>query len=69
MAKFFIDRPVFAMVIAMVIVIVGAIAIPTLPIATYPEVVPPVVQIIAQYRGAIHKIWKRRSPNPSSSNL
>lgn len=51
MARFFIDRPVFAMVIAIVIVIVGAVAIPTLPIATYPEVVPPVVQIIAQYRG------------------
>lgn len=51
MAKFFIDRPVFAIVIAIVIVIVGLVAIPTLPIATYPEVVPPVVQIIANYRG------------------
>ncbi len=51
MAKFFINRPVFAMVIAIVIVIVGAVAIPSLPIATYPEVVPPVVQIIANYRG------------------
>jgi multidrug efflux pump len=51
MAKFFINRPVFAMVIAIVIVIVGAVAIPNLPIATYPEVVPPVVQIIANYRG------------------
>ena len=48
MAKFFIDRPVFAMVIAIVIVILGGVAIPTLPIATYPEVVPPVVQITAQ---------------------
>src|SRR5436305_11322600 len=51
MARFFIDRPVFAMVIAIVIVIVGAVAIPNLPIATYPEVVPPVVQIVASYRG------------------
>ena len=42
MARFFIDRPVFAMVIAIVIVILGAVAIPSLPIATYPEVVPPV---------------------------
>ncbi len=39
------------MVIAIVIVIVGAVAIPNLPIATYPEVVPPVVQIVASYRG------------------
>jgi len=51
MARFFIDRPVFAIVIAIVIVILGAVAIPTLPIATYPEVVPPVVQITASYLG------------------
>ena len=50
MARFFVDRPVFAMVMAIIIVIVGAVAIPTLPIATYPEVVPPVVQVIANYR-------------------
>lgn len=51
MARFFIDRPVFAIVIAIVIVIIGAVVIPTLPIATYPEVVPPVVQITANYQG------------------
>ncbi|HUQ93247.1 MAG TPA: multidrug efflux RND transporter permease subunit [Bryobacteraceae bacterium] len=51
MAKFFIGRPVFAMVIAIVIVILGGVAIPGLPIATYPQVVPPVVQITASYRG------------------
>jgi hydrophobe/amphiphile efflux-1 (HAE1) family protein len=51
MARFFIDRPVFAMVIAIVIVILGVVAIPTLPIATFPEVVPPVVQITASYLG------------------
>jgi hydrophobe/amphiphile efflux-1 (HAE1) family protein len=51
MAKFFIDRPVFAIVIAIVIVLLGIVAIPALPIATYPEVVPPVVEITANYRG------------------
>jgi hydrophobe/amphiphile efflux-1 (HAE1) family protein len=51
MARFFIDRPVFAMVIAIVIVLIGAVSIPNLPIAAYPEVVPPVVQVIANYRG------------------
>lgn len=51
MARFFINRPVFAIVIAIVIVLLGAVAIPTLPVATYPEVVPPVVQITANYRG------------------
>lgn len=51
MAKFFIDRPVFAIVIAIVIIILGAVVIPSLPVATYPEVVPPVVQITANYQG------------------
>ncbi|MEO8049965.1 MAG: multidrug efflux RND transporter permease subunit [Acidobacteriota bacterium] len=52
MARFFIDRPVFAIVIAIVIIILGAVAIPTLPIASFPEVVPPVVQITASYLGS-----------------
>jgi multidrug efflux pump len=51
MARFFIDRPVFAIVIAIVVVLLGSIAIPALPVATYPEVVPPVVEITANYRG------------------
>jgi multidrug efflux pump len=51
MARFFIDRPVFAIVIAIIIVILGAVSIPSLPIASYPEVVPPVVQITANYLG------------------
>jgi multidrug efflux pump len=51
MAHFFIRRPVFAIVIAIVIIILGSVAIPNLPIATYPEVVPPVVQITANYLG------------------
>jgi hydrophobe/amphiphile efflux-1 (HAE1) family protein len=51
MARFFIDHPVFAMVIAIVIVILGAVAIPNLAVANYPEVVPPVVQISATYLG------------------
>ena len=51
MARFFIDRPVFAIVIAIVIIILGVVAIPNLPIAAFPEVVPPVVQITASYLG------------------
>src|SRR5215469_7801751 len=51
MARFFIDRPIFAIVIAIVIVILGGVAAYNLPIATYPELVPPVVQIVANYRG------------------
>ena len=51
MARFFIDRPVFAMVIAIVIVILGAVAIPGLPISAYPQVVPPSVQVTANLSG------------------
>jgi multidrug efflux pump len=52
MARFFIERPVFAMVIAIVIIILGSVAIPTLPVANFPEVVPPTVQITAFYLGS-----------------
>lgn len=51
MGRFFIDRPVFAMVIAIVIVILGLVAIPSLPVASYPQVVPPQIQVTATYLG------------------
>ena len=69
MAKFFIDRPVFAIVIAIVIVILGTVAIPTLPIATYPEVVPPVVQITAQYRGGNSQDLEKTVAQPIEQQL
>ncbi len=47
-----INRPILAMVLSIVLVIVGAIAYPTLPIAEYPQVVPPTVVVTAQYPGA-----------------
>src|SRR5436309_10902105 len=69
MARFFIDRPVFAMVIAIVTVIVGAVAIPNLPIATYPQVVPPVVQIIASYRGGNSQDLEKTVAQPIEQKL
>ncbi len=51
MARFFIDRPIFAMVIAIIIVILGLVAIPSLPVASYPQVVPPQIQVTANYLG------------------
>lgn len=51
MARFFIGHPVFAIVIAIVMVILGVVAIPGLPVASYPEIVPPVVQITTSYLG------------------
>src|SRR6266480_2256206 len=52
MSKFFIKRPIVAMVIAILTVIVGAIAIKTLPVAQFPNIVPPEVQVLATYVGA-----------------
>src|SRR5215471_2993512 len=69
MAKFFIDRPVFAIVIAIVMVMLGAAAIPNLPIATYPEVVPPVVQITANFRGANAQDLERTVAQPIEQQL
>ncbi len=69
MAKFFIDRPVFAMVIAIVIVICGRGGIPNLPVATYPEVVPPVVQIIANYRGGNAQDLEKTVAQPIEQQL
>ena len=52
LSKFFIDRPIFAWVIAIVIMLLGALSLATLPIAQYPQIAPPQVQISATYPGA-----------------
>src|ERR1700726_238053 len=52
MSKFFINRPIVAMVISIVTVIIGAITILTLPVALFPNIVPPEVQVLATYVGA-----------------
>src|SRR5688500_2442651 len=51
-SHFFIDRPIFATVLSIVIVIVGVVAVTQLPIAQYPDVAPPTVQVTATYPGA-----------------
>src|SRR6476661_10831969 len=52
MAKFFIDRPIFAWVIALFILVTGSVAITQLPIAQYPPVAPPSIVVSAVYPGA-----------------
>ena len=52
MAKFFINRPIFAWVIAIVIMLAGGLAVTQLPVEQYPEIAPPSVQINASYPGA-----------------
>src|SRR6185295_18780602 len=52
MARFFIDRPVFAIVISLLTVIVGLVTLVSLPIAQFPKIVPPEVRITSSYVGA-----------------
>src|SRR6266436_3433615 len=52
LARFFIDRPVLAWVISIVIILLGGLAAALLPIAEYPEITPPNVQVTAKYPGA-----------------
>ena len=52
MSRYFIDRPIFAWVIAMVLMLAGIIAIRSLPVAQFPEIAPPAVAITASYPGA-----------------
>ena len=56
MAKFFIDRPVFAMVISIVIVLGGLVSMKATPIAQYPDIAPPTVQVTAIYPGATAEV-------------
>lgn len=51
-SKFFIDRPIFATVIAIIMVLAGALCVFTLPIAQYPDITPPTVMVNASYPGA-----------------
>src|SRR5688572_907217 len=52
LSRFFVDRPIFAAVLSIIIFTAGAIAIPQLPVSEYPEVVPPQVQVRAIYPGS-----------------
>ena len=56
MARFFIDRPIFAWVIAIIIMLAGGLAVLKLPVSMYPEVAPPAVEISANYPGASAKV-------------
>ncbi|MGE4246661.1 MAG: efflux RND transporter permease subunit, partial [Parvibaculaceae bacterium] len=49
---FFVDRPIFASVVSIIIVLIGSVAYLSLPVAQYPEVAPPTVVVRAQYPGA-----------------
>ena len=69
LSHYFIDRPVFAAVIAIIIVLVGAIAYPTLPVAQYPNIAPPTVTVSATYPGATAATLADTVSNPIEEQI
>ena len=69
MAPFFINRPVFAIVIAIVIVLLGIVSIPSLPVAAYPDLVPPVVSVSANYLGGNAEDLEKTIAEPIEEQL
>ena len=68
-SRFFIDRPIFAFVISIFIVIAGLAAMRSLPIAQYPDISPPVVQVIAVYPGASAEVVEQTVAAPIENAL
>lgn len=51
-SRFFIERPIFAIVLALAMILVGIVTVKTLPVAQYPDITPPTVMVTASYPGA-----------------
>jgi len=68
-SKFFINRPIVAMVISILIVIVGAVTITALPVAQFPNIVPPEVQVLATYVGADAKTIEQSVATPIEQQM
>src|SRR5579871_4970215 len=69
LSRFFVDRPVFAGMISLAIFLIGLIAVFQLPISEYPEVVPPSVQVVAQFPGANPKVIAETVATPLEEQI
>ena len=69
LSRFFIERPIFAAVISIVIVLTGLVAMTTLPIAQYPEITPPVVTVTATYPGASAEVLQNTVAAPIEEQI
>lgn len=68
-SKFFIDRPIFAGVLSVLILLAGLLSVFQLPISEYPEVVPPSVVVRAQYPGANPKVIAETVASPLEESI
>ena len=69
MAEFFVRRPIVAMVIAIIIVLVGLVSLGSLPVAQYPEITPPEVGVTATYTGANAEIVEQSVATPLEQKI
>ena len=69
LSHFFIDRPIFATVLSIITIIVGSISYFALPIAQYPEVAPPTIQVAAAYPGASAKVISETVATPLEQEI
>src|SRR6056297_952904 len=69
MSRFFINRPIFASVLSIIIVIAGLVTLFNLPIAQYPEISPPTVQVSASYPGASAKVVSESVAQPIEEQI
>src|SRR5580698_10425809 len=69
MSKFFINRPIVAMVIAILTVIVGSVSIVSLPVAQFPAIAPPEVQVSAIYVGADAQTFEQSVATPIEQQM
>src|SRR5512141_1126359 len=68
-SKFFIDRPIFAAVLSIVITLGGLLAVQGLPIAQYPDIAPPTVEVSAYYPGANAQVVADTVAAPIEQNV
>ena len=69
MANFFIDRPIFAWVLAILLVLTGTLAILSLPVEQYPDLAPPNVRVTANYPGASAQTLENTVPQVSEQDM
>ncbi|MFM9768087.1 efflux RND transporter permease subunit, partial [Streptomyces scabiei] len=68
-SHFFIDRPIFAAVVSIVFVMLGVVSVGRLPIAQYPDIAPPVINVTGQYPGASAEVVASTVASPLEQQI
>src|ERR1700761_1215771 len=69
LSHFFIDRPIFAAVVSIVFLILGGVSFPRLPVAQYPEIAPPIINVSGQYPGASAEVLSSTVVTPMEEQI